>query len=413
MQALIRLTNQFNLSGFPPGTWAAAGMQGIKFLGLATAFTYWPLYLYQEREIPMTLVGLILLIEGSLSAFSQIIGGILSDRFGYRRIVILFRLGELCASATLAILISREAPIWGIVIIAIMVPTLSEIATPSILAIIANLSPKDRDTESFGLLAITGNMAWGIGPVLGGYLLNIVSFAWLFGIATLINAVSLICVLFLPNGARTSDSNRSSLSGLKLLIANRNLVLFSALSLIFALVMAQWGSTLSVFTVDRLGFPTEQYGLLAGISGLLIVVFQQPISRQISWIGKRKALVLGCILYGIGFLSLSWVKTFVPALGSIIVLVIGEMLFVPTAMAVVGQMSRPEDRGKSLGLYGLCQTLGFSLGPLLGGFLLDKYPSSPLYLWGTISLCSFLAAFGFAAWKGYTRNIVEKNSDAE
>ena len=94
-----------------------------------------------------------------------------------------------------------------------------------------------------------------------------------------------------------------------------------------------------------------------------------------------------------------WVRAFAPAIITVIIIVTAEMLFMPTALSIVGRISRPEDRGKSMGIYGLCQGLGFSLGPLLGGFLLDKYPASPLYVWGPISLFPLMAAIGFALWR--------------
>ena len=189
------------------------------------------------------------------------------------------------------------------------------------------------------------------------------------------------------------------------------MIMFGALGMLFFLTMVQWGGTLSVFTVDKIGFSTQQYGLLMSISGLLIIIFQYPISHRMAD-RARISLVLGCLFYAFGFLSLAWVKTFIPAVGSIVIMVIGEMLFVPTALAVVGQMSGPEDKGKSMGFYGLCSTIGFSLGPLMGGFLLDKYPQTPLFLWGPIALCSFIAAFGFGVWRGYSHNIKIKDTDA-
>ena len=404
MQTLQRLTSKLNLRRFEPEIWAAVGIQGLGFIGYSTSFTYLPLYLYQERGIPMTLVGVIFLISGVLSAVFQVVGGITADRFGYRRMVILYKSAGLIASATLAVLIGVKAALWSIILLAILVPTLDGMAGPPILAIVAEASPKSRMTESYGLMAIAGNIDWAIGPLLGGYLLTFASYGWLFGIGTLLSASALIGVLFLPAGKRKGNSNRLSIHSLKSLITNKTLIVFSLLSLLLFLTMAQWGSTLSVFTVDRIGLSTKQYGLLMSISGILIVAFQYPISRRIDWLGTRTALILGSILYGAGFLSLTWVKAFNPAVISIVILVSGEMLFVPPAFALVGRISRPEDRGKNMGLYQLFNILGMSLGPLLGGFLLDTYPTTPLYLWGPISLCSFLAALGFAVWRGYSHD---------
>jgi MFS family permease len=132
-------------------------------------------------------------------------------------------------------------------------------------------------------------------------------------------------------------------------------------------------------------------------------MFQYPISRRIEWLGSSKALFLGSFFYGIGFLSFSWVKSFTPVVGSIAVLVTGEMLFVPTSYAIIGNISKPEDRTKNMGLTGLCTTIGSSFGPLLGGFLLDKFHTKPLWVWGPVALPAFLAALSFILWKGYMR----------
>jgi len=186
------------------------------------------------------------------------------------------------------------------------------------------------------------------------------------------------------------------------------LLIFCLLCTLFFLEMAQWGSTLSVFSVDRLGFKTEQYGLLMSISGILIIIFQYPVSKRIEWIGHGRALFLGSLLYGLGFLSFGWVKSFIPATGAIIILVAGEMLFVPTSYSVIGQISRPEDRAKNMGVLGMCATIGSSFGPLLGGFLLDKFPATPLFVWGPVSLPAFLAAVGFIFWREHRRTNAEK-----
>jgi len=276
-------------------------------------------------------------------------------------------------------------------------------AGTSMAAIIADLSAKDRMAESYGLLAIAGNIGWAIGPMAGGFLLGIASYGWLFAAGAATACLSLIGVPFLPRGREVADARPLSVRNFKPLLADRRLVIFCGLCLLFFLSMAQWGSTLSVFAVEWIGLPTEQYGLLMSISGALIVAFQFPVSRRIERLRLRRALVLGCLLYGLGFLSFGWVNGFVPAIGSIVVLVAGEMLFVPAALALVGKLSSAEHRGKNMGLFGLSGTLGTSLGPLLGGAMMDAFPGNAPLLWAAVSFSSFVAAAGFLAWQGYPR----------
>jgi len=45
------------------------------------------------------------------------------------------------------------------------------------------------------------------------------------------------------------------------------MITFCLLCMLFFFEMSQWGATLSVFSVDYIGFKPEQYGLLMSISG--------------------------------------------------------------------------------------------------------------------------------------------------
>lgn len=403
MQLLNKLGNKTGLHGHQPGIWAAVGIQAIRSTGFSISFTYLPLYLYQQRHISMTLVGLIILISGIASGFCQIVGGMLADRFGRRKMFIIFQLSETLLFALLAVLIGTNAVVWSIFLTSVMVTIMGGMSAPAISAIVADVSQKNRLTESYGLMAIGGNLGWAIGPLTGGYLQSFTSYAWVFGIGALITSLSLIGTHYLPRDTRGKPSEFLSKKNLKIFLSDSTLIIFCVLCFLFYLEIGQWGSTLSVFTVDRIGFSPEQYGLLMSISGVLIIIFQYPISQRIERLGSRRALFLGSFLYGAGFLSFAWVKSFIPAIGSIIILVTGEMLFVPTSYAVIGKISRFEDRAKNMGLLGLCGTTGASFGPLLGGFLLDKFPTSPLYLWGPIALPAFLAAVSFMLWRGYAK----------
>jgi MFS family permease len=379
-------------------------------MGFSIAFTYLPLYLYQQRGISMTVVGLFFLVAGITAGVSQVLGGILADRFGHRKLFIVFLVMEILAFALLAVLVGIDGPIWSIYFTTSLVMIAGNMSAPAISAIVADVSQDRTMTESYGLMAIGGNLGWAIGPLTGGYLQSLTSYAWVFGVGALVTAFSLIALPHLPRDVHTPQEKEKNKAGFNIFLSDRNLVIFCVISMLFFLEMAQWGSTLSVFTVDRVGFASEQYGLLMSVSGLLIILFQFPISKQIERLGFRLSLFLGCFFYGAGFLSFAWVRSFFPALGSITLLVIGEMLFIPASYAVIGKISRLEDRAKSMGLLGLCGTVGNSFGPLLGGMLLDKFPFQPLWIWGPVSLPAFLAAVSFLLWRGYNRTRRKVNS---
>jgi len=286
---------------FESGFWIITGINILTTIGFSICFPFLALYLYQERGLSMALVGAMFLIGGLFSGVTQMIGGILSDRFG-RRPVLLWAIviGTVLFSG-LAFLIGISAPVWTIILVYLLGRSVLVTIRPTSSAVVADLSPKDRLTETFGLLRVGGNVGFAIGPSLGGFLLTFIPYASLFWIAVITNAVSLLLIfLFLKESIR-EIGERTSLRSIISVASDWNFVLFTALTLLAFLAMGQLGSTLSVFAVDRLGFTTAQYGLLLTCNGLIVVIFQYPVARGLNRITVSKGLILGSLLYAFGY----------------------------------------------------------------------------------------------------------------
>ena len=101
--------------------------------------------------------------------------------------------------------------------------------------------------------------------------------------------------------------------------------------------MAQLGSTLSVFSVDRLAFTTAQYGLLLTTNGIIAAVFQYPVAIWMNKFPRYRGLILGSILYAIGYTSFGWVKSFDWGLVSMAIITAGEITFSPIASSVIAE----------------------------------------------------------------------------
>jgi MFS family permease len=162
--------------------------------------------------------------------------------------------------------------------------------------------------------------------------------------------------------------------------------------------MAQLGSTLSVFSVDRLLFTTAQYGLLLTTNGIIVAILQYPVARFMNKFPRDRGLILGSVFYAIGYFSLGWVQDFNWALISIAVITAGEITFSPIASSVVAESAPQNWRGRYMGFSGLSQTIGMSFAPLFGGVLLDAFPTEARLVWGLIALVGLIPTAGFYWW---------------
>ena len=387
-----------NLARYDSGIWTVTGIRTTLTTGFAVCSAFNSLYLYQERHLAMTLVGLIGLISGLLGGAFQFISGFTSDRFGRRRMLLVYIVSSLGLQVFLTVLVGLHSAVWLFIMILIIQHIVGGMGAPILGAMVADVSRAGKTTESYALMQIADNIGWATGPLLGGYLLGATSFVWLYAVSTAIRALSLIFVIFLLKESHRGIGEGLTFKSIKSVSTNYRLLGFGLISILIFMIVSQWLSTLSVFTIDRIGLTPGQFGLLITVSGLIIIVFQYPIARRIEWLGISKALFLGGLFYGAGFLLFSWVHSFSLAILAVVVASFGEIFFMPTASTVVSRISRPEDRGKNMGFFGLCAAAGISLGPLLGGFLLDKFPDNPFSVWWPIGLIGLVASLAFVIW---------------
>lgn len=346
----------------------------------------------------MTLVGIILLASGLCAGFSQALGGALSDRLGRRPILLITASAGVLLYAGLAILIGMSAPVWAITIVYVAGRSMLRITNPVVSAMVADSTSKERLAEAYGILRIGANIGWAAGPALGGYLLTSIPYAWLFGIPAATCGIVFLIVLFWVRESSSNDGTTPGVRSLFTTLDNPPFLVFTLLSFLLFAVMGQMGSTLSIFSVDRVGFSTAQYGFLLTLNGLIVIFFQYPVTRALSKLAKARTLVLGSLLYGFGYLSLGWITGFGWALGAMAVVTAGEIIHTPITLAVIGELSPRGQRGRYMGVFGLSETMGIAVAPLLGGILLDAFPANLELVWAPLASIAFVAAIGYYWW---------------
>jgi len=374
------------------------GLDTFITIGFSIALPFLALYLHDERGLPMSLVGTIFLVGGLCTAGTNLIGGMLSDRFGRRRLLLMVSGASIFANAVLALLAGISAPVWAIALVYVLSRGTMGTMQPTIAAIVADLSPKDRLTESYALIRVGGNVGFALGPALGGYLMGFISYGWLLSISALTCVIVTVLMYFFLRESFVGSEERVDFRSTLAVAEDRPFLVFTIFGILLVLSMAHLGSTLSVFAVDRLGFSTAQYGLLLTTNGIMVSLSQYPVAYGVNKLTKANGLILGSLLYVFGYFTMGWVTSFNWAVLSIVIITAGEVTFSPITSAVVAESAPPDKRGRYMGFFALSQTLGFSLSPLFGGVLLDVFPTEPRLLWGIIAAGGVVAAVGFYAW---------------
>ena len=383
---------------FEPELWVITVIQFFTVIGFSICMPFLSLYLYQDRGLSMTMVGTILLAAGLCSAVSQALGGALSDRFGRRPILLIGALVSVLSFSVLAALIGISAPVWAIAIVYTASRSILTTTRPVISAMVADFTSKEKLTEAYGILRIGANMGWAAGPAIGGFLATFLPYGWLFGIAPLTCGIVFLIIFFFIRESSHGMSKGVGFRSMLTIADDRPFLVFAVISILLFIAMGQMVSTLSIFTVDMLGFSIAQFGLLLALNGLIVILFQYPMTLALRRIAKFRALMLGSLLYVFGYLSLGWITQFGWALVAMAVITGGEIIHAPVSLSVVGELSPEDQRGRYMGFFGLSQTIGIAVGPLLGGVLIDAFPLNPELIWAPVALIAFIAAVGYYWW---------------
>lgn len=145
--------------------------------------------------------------------------------------------------------------------------------------------------------------------------------------------------------------------------------------------------------LDIFGVGGEVYGSLIAVFALAQFLFSPLAGNLSDRFGRKVFIIGGLIIYGIsqllfGIATEVWILYLGRFLSGF-----GAAFIMTTIMAYVADITTIEERGKGMGLIGAAISLGFMIGPGLGGFLANVNLHFPFFLAGFVSLVAALLSF--------------------
>lgn len=390
---------------FPKTFWLLIGSLFIDSTGGALLYPYLSLYLTQRFGIGMTQVGIIFLIFSLSGLLGSFVSGSLTDRRG-RKLTLLI---GLVASALTALGLGLLSDLRWIYPASVVVGLMSNFGGPAYQAIIADVVDEADRTEAYGILRVMANLAYVIGPAVGGFLAG-VSFIWIFAtdaVASTITAVLVAVLLPETKGLAQAQASRRQEplplagGGYRQIFQDRVFLAFTLLLTLVWIVATQLETSLPVFMRDARGFPPQVFGLLLSINGAMVVVLQMSISRWTARQAPFNALLLGALLYGLGFGLVGFVESYPMLILAIAITTMGEIVVSPVAQALVARLAPPEMRGRYGAVFQLSGLAASAVGPLAAGAVMDHFP--PVWVWIGCALLATIAALGFGTLQLKTR----------
>jgi len=290
----------------------------------------------------------------------SVTGGVLSDRFDRRSIVVVSQALSLFAAATLAISIATGGASQAQVIAtAFALQTSWSIAKPAMIAILPALVPRAQLAEAVGLNTlqfITGQIA---GPILATVILASGGYAWAFGInaATFVGPILAMAYLYRRGlGAGASRALRGAAGaareGLGAYVRAQPWVMSALLAVAStSAILEVVRTTAPVLVAQRLGAPSTEAGIIiaaqsAGSAfGLLAFI---PLRR---WDLSRRIPFIGLVLQAAGLLVTSVGTTLPVAVIGVAAIGMGFSLCFPIMTGVLQTEVPDAIRGRLMSIH--------------------------------------------------------------
>ncbi|CFY07659.1 Tetracycline resistance protein, TetA/multidrug resistance protein MdtG [Syntrophomonas zehnderi OL-4] len=313
--------------------------------------------------------------------------GAYSDKVGRKPVLLLGILGY---SVTF-ILFGFATQLWMLYVIRIVGGILACATMPTAMAYVGDTTSLKKRGSAMGMIGASMGIGMVFGPAIGGLLSSIsLAFPFVFaGLLALANAISVYILLpeSLANENRViSKVERASLlDGLKTPLVV--LFLFICLGSIGESIHH---GTFALFAEQKLAFTARDIGWAFTAAGIVMALVQGfLVGRLINRLGEEKTAATGIILMGISFGLFIFMYNIPTSIAFMAVFSAGVGLMRPSVSAAVSKRT-VTGQGSAMGILNGYDSLGRAIGPMLGGFMLDRGLNMGYYCAITISLLALL-----------------------
>ncbi|MCM4153925.1 MFS transporter [Arenibacter sp. N53] len=356
-----------------------AGTMVIPFLSL---------YLTQSLDFSLSNVGWIMALFGLGSVIGSWLGGKLTDRIGYYKVMVI----SLLASGVSFILLQYITTFVGFCIGVFVLMAIADMFRPAMFVAISSYSKLENRTRSITLIRLAINLGFSAGPALGGLIIFALSYGGLFWIDGVTCFIAGMLLLKILNPRKAKVIEQAKVANPAEAFRDKPFMILLVAMTLFGLAFFQLLSTLPIFYKDMYQLTEAEIGLLLGLNGFLIFIFEMPL---IKWLessrnSMSKLILVGVLLTAMSFMVINLLGWIGALIIGMVLMSFGEMIVFPFSNSLALNRSIKGNQGQYMAYYSISFSIAHIFGHSIGMNLIANFGYSST--WYIITLIALLSA---------------------
>ena len=332
-------------------------------------------YLKEDLGFTYGEVGWIMVFFGVGSMIGSWLGGKLTDKIGFYKVMIL----SLLVTGFLFIGLQYVKSFWGFCFSMLFIMSIADMFRPAIFVSLNTYSKIENRTRSLTLIRLAINLGFVVGPMAAGIIIISSGYDLLFWIdgLTCILAILLFRLLIKEKKSKSIKPNDVSklASHSTSVFKDKPYWIFLSISFLMGMIFFQLFTTMPLYHREQYGLTEFHTGLLFLLNGLMIVFLEMPM---VHWIEQKMVDETKLILYSSLLMALSFFVLLFDTWSGILVIgmvliTIGEMIGFPYTNAFAMKRAKIGNEGKYMALYTMSFSLAHIVSPKLGLDIIANY----------------------------------------
>ncbi|MCH7811325.1 MAG: MFS transporter [Chloroflexi bacterium] len=351
---------------------------GLIMLGQGVISPVLPLYA-KDFGVSATLVGATISVFGLARMLLNLPAGFLSDRYGRRLLLV----GGPVIVAFGSFLSASAVDIWQLLAFRFVAGAGSAMFMTGAIILVTDISTPQNRARMLGLFQGSLLLGVSIGPALGGLTAELFNLRAPF---IVVGALAAACSVWawraLPETNPAAFARENGTAGgivvqragvpFRALLTNTSFALVSLFT--FSIFFTRTGSrqtVLALFGEESLGLSPGSLGAIFAMMAVLNLAMIGPSGAWADRFGRKRVIVPSAIVSASALILFALTSSLLFFLAAAVMLGIGTGLAGPAPAAYAADVIPEGARGVGMGLYRTYSDIGFVLGPLLLGWIVD------------------------------------------